>query len=155
MRGLVPHDKHGRILAPQRIGESLKNFLNETLVGAGIRGQVINVVTIPDFAKMFDVENEMRDYEEHMKLSAMEPCLKTTIVPKKYRTTEYYARKIDQCKIDQEELLLEKTKPSGHAFVVFDSSEAANFILNRYNLSLFDTAKLMCHMFGDTISSLF
>ena len=46
-------------------------------------------------------------------------------------------------------------RPSGHAFVCFDSNDAANHMLHKYNLGATDAVKLMCHTLTDKTKECF
>jgi len=58
-----------------------------------------------------------------------EPYLRKKFYPDRWRSQEYVDKKIQECEDKIENKIMEPIKHSGHVFVCFDSTEAANFLL--------------------------
>ena len=53
VRGLTSVTKRGKEVAYLVVGETLKKFLDNKLISAGVSGKVVDVVTVPDLETHF------------------------------------------------------------------------------------------------------
>lgn len=84
-----------------------------------------------------------------------EPWLWWKLYPNWWRTQSYYDDQIKQCEDNIEQCILKPTINSGHAFVCFETTEAANHFLQKFNTNVQNTCKLMCHAITDKFSDCF
>lgn len=72
-------------------------------------------------------------------------------LPNRYKDQDYVQSKID--KLEQKSLdeTIKPFRPSGHAFVCFDSIKSVNIVLNHFRMSPWKYAKLFCLHLRDKI----
>lgn len=143
VRGLAPHD---------RKGDSLVRKLNKEL--RYINGQVLGIINIPNFQRLFDLETKKFDIQDLLRIPEdKEPFAKKCLIAKKYRTKTYYSKQINEIENDIDNEILKPVLSSGHAFVCFDSIESANYCLHKFRLGVFDGVKLSCRHLKDSCKS--
>ncbi|CDW80986.1 transmembrane protein 63c [Stylonychia lemnae] len=127
VRGLLPKDRRG---------DMLKNELN--LMLEPIQGKVLDVVVIPDFQRLFDLEIEKKDLDDlhHLVAAHGSPgCGRQAIF--KCLWTQSSSVQERQVQLDQD-IQNEIEKPflsSGHAFVVLDSVKSLNHCVQQSNMT--------------------
>jgi len=135
----------------------LRNELDTLL--KPVNGKVLEVVVIPDFKKLFELENEKKDLEDlHTMIESQEQGLLTRAMMKLFYRSKSnmsiveHRQDILNAQIDRQ--IERPFLSSGHAFVVVDSISSLNYCLKKTRMTPDYALKVAKASFKDELKQL-
>lgn len=104
---------------------------------------------------MLGLESKIFDLRDLQMLIGAHDIHFSCCIPGQYKNQRSFQERIDRLeeKLDLE--TLKPFKPSGHAFVCFDSTRSVNQVLQHYRVTPIQYARLLCLQLKDKIESCF
>ena len=128
-----------------RTGNQLKAVL-ERVVGPA-EGEVLAVHLVPDFAPQLDLEGKILDLKDLQMLVTAQTssgeAYFNCCIPSQLKNPESFQYKMDRLENKLLDETLKPFKPSGHAFVCFDSIKSVNLVLQHFKMTPGRYCKLM------------
>ena len=118
VKGLSPED---------RSGNYLKHILDRVIGPAG--GEVLAVHLVPDFVNQLELEGKILDLKDLQMLISAQDNNFSCCVPRQLKNHDTFQSKMDRLEGRLINETLKPFKPSGHAFVCFDSIKSVNLVL--------------------------
>lgn len=142
VKGLLKNDITGALL---------ENMLNDHL--SDTESKILAICVVPDYRRLTKLEEKRKDLEDLSQLLGIkEPTCMRLCVRKKYRTEEYYQRKLEEIEFEIQEILKAPIRSSGHAYIVFDSYYSMSQCLQKYRETPCQTCKIMWSSCYDKLS---
>eukprot|EP00347_Sterkiella_histriomuscorum_P002304 403368673 len=146
VKGIPPEDRSGNIL---------RASLERVIAPTG--GQVLGVILLPDFVNQLVIEGKIKDIKDLQMLIDASGEGKdqyfNCCIPQRYKDPQAFQRKLDKLEQKLNEETMKPFKPSGHAFVCFDSIKSVNEVINSFRLGPSQYAKLLCLQIRDKLQA--
>lgn len=142
VKGLSPDD---------RSGNYLKHVLERVIGPHG--GEVLAVHLVPDFVNQLELEGKILDLKDLQMLISASDNSYNCCVPRQLKNQVTFQRKMDRLENKLIDETLKPFKPSGHAFVCFDSIKSVNMVLQHFRVTPIQYAKLVCLQLRDKITA--